>query len=84
MFLQILNLECADRCGRPVENVIQTFVRTASLCVIPVIVNSVMTYFMVSHTTPTKIIHKHTVYVRARAAALHVCVIPVAKDLVHA
>ncbi|KAL9959098.1 hypothetical protein ACROYT_G036181 [Oculina patagonica] len=45
--LNILRLERADGCGRSHENVIQTYVRTAALCVIPVLVCSVMTYFMV-------------------------------------
>ncbi|KAL9959100.1 hypothetical protein ACROYT_G036183 [Oculina patagonica] len=45
--LNILHFERADGCGRSHENVIQTFVRTAAVCVIPVLVCSVMTYFMV-------------------------------------
>ncbi|KAL9959094.1 hypothetical protein ACROYT_G036177 [Oculina patagonica] len=45
--LDIFHLERADGCGRSHENVIQTYVRTAALCVIPVLVCSVMTYFMV-------------------------------------
>lgn len=45
---QIFHLERQDGCGRSYENVIQTFVRTAAVCVLPVIVCSAMTYFMVS------------------------------------
>ncbi|KAJ7380372.1 hypothetical protein OS493_008824 [Desmophyllum pertusum] len=45
--LDIFHLERADGCGRSHENVIQTYVRTAAVCVIPVIVCSIMSYFMV-------------------------------------
>ncbi|XP_015748210.1 PREDICTED: phosphate import ATP-binding protein PstB-like [Acropora digitifera] len=45
--LNIYHLERADGCGRSLENVVQTFVRTTALCVFPVIMCSVMSYFMV-------------------------------------
>ncbi|KAJ7382647.1 hypothetical protein OS493_033703 [Desmophyllum pertusum] len=45
--LDIFHLEHADGCGRSYENVIQTYVRTAAVCAIPVIVCSAMSYFMV-------------------------------------
>lgn len=45
--LNIYHLERADGCGRSLENVIQTFVRTTAFCVLPVILCSLMSYFMV-------------------------------------
>lgn len=45
--LNIYHLERADGCGRSYENVIQTYVRIAALCVIPILVCSAMSYFMV-------------------------------------
>ena len=48
---QIFRLERADGCGRSYENVIQTYLRISALCTLPVIICSVMTYFMVCHAT---------------------------------
>ncbi|KAL9959093.1 hypothetical protein ACROYT_G036176 [Oculina patagonica] len=45
--LNIFHLERQDGCGRSYENVIQTFVRTTAVCVLPVILCSAMSYFMV-------------------------------------
>lgn len=49
MCLQIYHLERADGCGRSYENVIQTYVRIAALCVIPILVRSAMSYLLVGY-----------------------------------
>ena len=52
---QIFHLERQDGCGRSYENVIQTFVRTTAICVLPVILCSAMSYFMVRVRFPSLI-----------------------------
>lgn len=54
-YLQIFQLERSDGCSRSYENVIQTYLRSSAACVLPVIMCSVMSYFMVGDAILTNL-----------------------------